>query len=401
MAFLRNTLKSLLSSSEPVVLNLPCLHTCKCSYVNVYMKWKKDSYYDSIPQILNSPFLKPITSLINIISQDPNGCIPVSVVTKRGLELDIPMKVARFLRLYPSIFEEFVGPQYNHPWFRLTPQALELHEEELAVYRDRRDDIWIRLKKLILMSRGRVLPVRVIRGLRWYLGLPESSFDKGVDSDSGFELVEMEDGEKGIRVVSDETVLSVMEINAMKKGTWADDEEGSTKAIEFPLYPSKGLRLKKKIEDWIDEFQKIPYVSPYEDSSHLDPSSDVSEKRVVGVLHELLSLFVEHSAERKNLLCLRNCLGLPQKFYKAFERHPHIFYLSLQNKTCTAILKEAYNHNSGMEAHPLLKVRKKYVKLMKESEVILKNRRMKHRGVHDEDVCLNLNLDSAEGDTKI
>ena len=367
--------------------------------MNVYMKWKKDSYYDSIPHILYSPFLKPITSLTNIISQYPNACIPVSAVSKRGLELDVPVKVARFLRLYPSIFEEFVGPQYNHPWFRLTPQALALHEEERAVYCDRKKDIWMRLKKLILMSRGRVLPLRVIQGLRWYLGLPESSIDEGFDSDLGFELVEMEDGEKGLGVVSDERVLSVMEMNAMEKGT-RDDEEGSIEAIEFPLYPSKGLRLKRKIENWIDEFQKAPYVSPYEDSSNLDPTSDASEKRVVGVLHELLSLFVEHSAERKKLLCLRKFLGLPQKFYKAFERHPHIFYLSLRNKTCTAILKQAYNQNSGIEVHPLLSVRKKYVKLMKESEVILKNRRMKTRGVHHEDVGLDLHLDCVERETQ-
>ncbi|RVW27529.1 Protein ROOT PRIMORDIUM defective 1 [Vitis vinifera] len=369
MALFRNTLKKLLSSSEATIINLPCLHTRKCNYVNVYMKWKKDSYYDSIPHILYSPFLKPITSLTNIISQYPNACIPVSAVSKRGLELDVPVKVARFLRLYPSIFEEFVGPQYNHPWFRLTPQALALHEEERAVYCDRKKDIWMRLKKLILMSRGRVLPLR------------------------------MEDGEKGLGVVSDERVLSVMEMNAMEKGT-RDDEEGSIEAIEFPLYPSKGLRLKRKIENWIDEFQKAPYVSPYEDSSNLDPTSDSSEKRVVGVLHELLSLFVEHSAERKKLLCLRKFLGLPQKFYKAFERHPHIFYLSLRNKTCTAILKQAYNQNSGIEVHPLLRVRKKYVKLMKESEVILKNRRMKTRGVRHEDVGLDLDLDSVERETQ-
>lgn len=399
MALFRNTLKKLLSSSEATIINLPCLHTRKCNYVNVYMKWKKDSYYDSIPHILYSPFLKPITSLTNIISQYPNACIPVSAVSKRGLELDVPVKVARFLRLYPSIFEEFVGPQYNHPWFRLTPQALALHEEERAVYCDRKKDIWMRLKKLILMSRGRVLPLRVIQGLRWYLGLPESSFDEGFDSDLGFELVEMEDGEKGLGVVSDERVLSVMEMNAMEKGT-RDDEEGSIEAIEFPLYPSKGLRLKRKIENWIDEFQKAPYVSPYEDSSNLDPTSDSSEKRVVGVLHELLSLFVEHSAERKKLLCLRKFLGLPQKFYKAFERHHHIFYLSLRNKTCTAILKQAYNQNSGIEVHPLLRVRKKYVKLMKESEVILKNRRMKTRGVRHEDVGLDLDLDSVERETQ-
>ncbi|KAF5187579.1 WHAT'S THIS FACTOR 9 protein, partial [Thalictrum thalictroides] len=113
--------------------------------------------------------------------------------------------------------------------------------------------------------------------------------------------------------------------------------EGSSAPLVIPLYPSKGLRLKRKISYWLDEFQRLPYVSPYEDFQHLNRSSDVYEKRVVGVFHEMLGLFVDHSAERKKFFCLRPYLGLPQKFYKAFERHPHIFYLSLKNKTCTVM----------------------------------------------------------------
>ncbi|KAF2295697.1 hypothetical protein GH714_033642 [Hevea brasiliensis] len=141
--------------------------------------------------------------------------------------------------------------------------------------------------------------------------------------------------------------------------------------IEFPLFPSKGLRLRRKIQDWLEEFQKLLYVSPYEDYSHLDPNSDIAEKRVVGFFHELLSLFVEHSAERKKLLSLKKYFGLPQKVHKAFERHPHMFYLSFKNKTCTAILKEAYGDDElAIERHPMLMVRKKYIRLMKESEVV-------------------------------
>lgn len=150
-------------------------------------------------------------------------------------------------------------------------------------------------------------------------------------------------------------------------------------SIEFPLFPSKGLRLRRKIVDWLKEFQKLPYVSPYEEFSHLDPDSDISEKRVVGLLHELLSLFVEHSAERKKLLCLKKHMGLPQKVHKAFERHPSMFYLSLRNKTCTAILKEAYCDESAIERHPLLRVRNKYINLMRESATILKTRRVNSR----------------------
>ncbi|CAH1413626.1 unnamed protein product [Lactuca virosa] len=224
-------------------------------------------------------------------------------------------------------------------------------------------------------------PLKIIQGMLWYLGLPDNYLSNLEENniDGCFKVVEMGDGLKGLFVVKtekDENILSVLERNALRNG------EG----ISIPLFPSKGLRLKTKILDWLDHFQKLPYVSPYEECPpDLYPDSDVAEKRVVGVLHELLSLFVEHSAERKKLLCLRKYLGLPQKVHKAFERHPHVFYLSLRNKTCTAILKEAYYDKTTIEVHPFAKVRAKYIDLVKESKGILKNKRQWNRNLKGED----------------
>ncbi|KAL5721013.1 hypothetical protein ACHQM5_013622 [Ranunculus cassubicifolius] len=358
-----------------------CLYTQIANYVDVKMKWKKDSYYDSIETIYKSQELKPIIALKNCIIQEPDFCIPISAVSKRGYELDVPMNVAKFMRRYPSIFEEFTGPQYNLPWFRLTPEAIELDREEQAVYVDRRVEIVDRLKRFILMSEENKLPLKVIRGLQWYLGLPDELL-KNLD-DSCFSLVEMEQGLPGLSVVADDektkVFKSLLHRNAIKRGYCCLEEEDALPSLAIPLFPSKGLRLKVKISNWLNNFQKLPYVSPYEDFSNYNRSSDIYEKRVIGILHELLSLFVDHSAERKKLFCLRPYLGLPQKFYKAFERHPHIFYLSLRNKTCTAILKEAYNDESAMETHPLLSVREKYIRLMKKSEGIIKRRRQNNQ----------------------
>ncbi|KAI3498700.1 hypothetical protein L1887_34478 [Cichorium endivia] len=360
-----------LSSNAPFIslLNqytLACLHVQNHNYTNVYMKWKKDSYLDSIDSIHKSLELKPILALKNRIISSPEGCIPISDVSKKGLQLDIPIKVARFLRLYPSVFEEFTGPQYNLPWFRLTRKAAILNEEEEAVYRDYKDDLQERLKKFILMSVENRLPLKIIQGMLWYLGLPDDYLRKLEGNlDACFTVVEMGDGLKGLAVVKTEK-----------------DEK---------------ILLKTKILDWLDHFQKLLYISPYEKCPDLYRDSDVAEKRVVGVLHELLSLFVEHSVERKRVLCLRKYLGLPQKVHKAFERHPFVFYLSLRNKTCTAILKEAYScDKTAIEAHPLAQVRKKYIDLVKESKVILKNRRHGNRSFCSADEKLELNLSEDE-----
>ncbi|KAL0372887.1 UNVERIFIED_CONTAM: protein WHAT'S THIS FACTOR 9, mitochondrial [Sesamum calycinum] len=350
-----NTLlpKLLFSSSPNPIFPLwhhpspPSSYTRIQTYVEVYMKWKKDPYFDSIDSIHKSLELKPIISLKNFFissssAPEDNYCIPISAVSKKGSDLGISIKVARFLRNYPSFFEEFEGPLYRLPWFKLTQKAIELDKEERMVYEEFRGDIVGRLKKLILMSGTRkMLPLKVIKGLRW-----------------SFQIEDVEDGLKGLAISQEyddrkgSKILSMMQKNAMSKGVYSG---GADEAIAFPLFPSKGLRLKQKIKDWLDEFQRLPYVSPYDDFSCLNPDSDMSEKRVVGLLHELLCLFVEHAAERKFLFCLRKYLGLPQKVHKAFERHPHMFYLSLKNKTCTAILKEAYRDDLAIDPHPLAK----------------------------------------------
>ncbi|KAG5063634.1 hypothetical protein JHK85_004817 [Glycine max] len=220
-----------------------------------------------------------------------------------------------------SIFEEFTGPKYNLPWFRLTPEAAEIDRDKKRVYEECREDLRSRLRNMILMTREHVLPLKIIQGMQWYLGLPSDFLQHPEQNlDESFRFVDMEDGLKGLALDSGEKIYSLMEKNATNR-----------------------------------------------------------DKRLVGVLHELLSLFVEHSAERKKLFCLKKYFGLPQKVHRAFERHPHMFYISFRNKTCTVILKETYSNKSAIEKHPLLRVRKKYIKLMKKWEVILRNRRVNNR----------------------
>ncbi|XP_050209995.1 protein WHAT'S THIS FACTOR 9, mitochondrial [Mercurialis annua] len=406
------TLNTLLSNSQIPIFSITIHkpnkyplhnHTQFHNYVNTYMKWKKDPFYGSIDHIHKSSLLKSIISIKNLITQNPNSSIPISDISKKGLQFDLKkIKVANFLRKYPSIFDEFTGPEYNLPWFRLTREAVEIDEEEKRVFVEFRDELNERLMRFIMMSREKVVPLKILKGMLWYLGLNDD-FLETID-DECFKIVDLEDGLEdgleGLTVVNSEKMsfLSVLERNAMSKSTsyssngisagQHSDQVVSSMShtrdalseglCEFPLFPSKGVRLKRKIQDWLKEFQKIPYISPYDDYSNLDCDSDLAEKRVVAFLHEMLCLFVEHSAERKKILCLKKYFGLPQKVHKAFERHPYMFYLSFRNKTCTVILKEAYKDELAIERHPILSVRQKYVELIKESEVILKRRRWGH-----------------------
>ncbi|XVF37819.1 hypothetical protein REPUB_Repub20aG0043700 [Reevesia pubescens] len=90
--------------------------------------------------------------------------------------------------------------------------------------------------------------------------------------------------------------------------------------------------------------EKLPYTSSYADVSHLDPRTDVSEKRIVGVFHELLLLTIQKKTERKNVSNLRKPLSLPQKLRDRFASMMRKGFLDksrgLYKKTANADLKD-------------------------------------------------------------
>lgn len=115
----------------------------------------------------------------------------------------------------------------------------------------------------------------------------------------------------------------------------------------------------------MEEFHRLPYISPYEDSSGIDPESDLMEKRVVGILHEVLSLMIHKKTKRNYLRGLREELNLPHRFTRVFTRYPGIFYLSLKCKTTTLVLREGYERGKLVDPHPIALVRNKYYYVMR------------------------------------
>ena len=91
-------------------------------------------------------------------------------------------------------------------------------------------------------------------------------------------------------------------------------------SIAFPMQFSRGFEMDKKSKKWEDEWQKLPYISPYEDASHLLPNSDESDKWTVAVLHELRHILVPKKTERDNLLLLGEYLGLRLRFKREIGR---------------------------------------------------------------------------------
>ncbi|KAL5707607.1 hypothetical protein ACHQM5_018492 [Ranunculus cassubicifolius] len=208
-----------------------------------------------------------------------------------------------------------------------------------------------------MLTEERILPLQTIEQLKWDLGLPYDYERKLVPLQSRiFSFVTLHDERIGLKLLvwDDSLAISHLEKNAI-----------GGEPLAFPIGFTRGFGLKKKCMLWLDEWQRLPYTSPYADASHLDSRTDVSEKRIVGVFHELLNLMIHKKTERKNLSNLRERLGLPQKFTKVFGRHPGIFYISQKCSTQTIILREAYDRHELRDKHPLVGIREKYARVMK------------------------------------
>jgi hypothetical protein len=126
----------------------------------------------------------------------------------------------------------------------------------------------------------------------------------------------------------------------------------------------RGFELHKNVRKWLDEWQKLPYISPYEDGTHLGPRSDITEKRTVAVLHEALSLTIGKKMEKEVLVKLGEALRLPPGFRKVLAKHPGIFYLSHKLRTQTVVLREAYRRHMLVVKHPMMGIRYQYLHLM-------------------------------------
>lgn len=201
--------------------------------------------------------------------------------------------------------------------------------------------------------------MRIIHNLKWDLGLPHD-YEKTVIPEFPDYFRVVGDGDDDDRVLelvcwSDELAVSVMEKKALK---------GKELELVFPVKFSSGFEMDNKYEKWLNEWQRLPYVSPYENASHLSPSSDESDRWVVGVLHEILHILVPKKTEKDNVIMLGEWLGLRSRFKRALLQHPGMFYVSTKIGTYTVVLRDGYKRGSLIEHHPLMDLRSQYVHLM-------------------------------------
>ncbi|XP_048334185.2 protein WHAT'S THIS FACTOR 9, mitochondrial [Ziziphus jujuba] len=344
----------------------------KCSLVNIKLKWVKDKALDAV--VNDDRDLKAACILVTIISSTPQCCLPIHSLSRHRGQLGLPcdLKLSTFIRRYPSVFIESHSLDTGGtrvPCFSLTCEALKLHQEELHILKHTQTDLLDRLRKLLMLTRNWTLPLQTIDQLKWDLGLPYDYHDSLIPHHNDlFSFVRLPDERVGLKLRNWDDGLAVSQLEKSYVSQQKEDDQQNG-CLAFPIGFTRGFGLKRKCMDWLREWQTLPYTSPYLGASHLDPRTDVSEKRIVGVFHELLHLTIQKKTERKNVSNLRKPLALPQKFTKVFERHPGIFYISKKCDTQTVILREAYEGQQLLQKHPLLEIRERFATMLREGQL--------------------------------
>nr|GMD82053.1 protein ROOT PRIMORDIUM DEFECTIVE 1 [Ipomoea batatas] len=321
--------------------------------------------------------LKQVWSIKNLIKSEPSKSLPLNLITQSKDSLEIPTRPIEFLRKYPAIFQEFFPGSVNiHPHIKLTHEALTLDSEEQLLHDSvsYRENIADRLLKLLMIGKTNKIPLSVLDRLKWDLGLPQDYAKMIVPEFPDYFRVSNGGDAAMLELVCWSHELAVSE---MEKKSLKGESEG------FCLKYSNGFEMDKKHKKWIDEWQKLPYLSPYNNSMHLSSKSDESDKWVVGILHEVLSLCIGKKAEKENVLVLGEYLGLRSRFKRAFLQHPGIFYVSSKIGTHTVVLKEAYKRGALLGRCSMMEMRFKYIRLMNKVTEDEKSKGVHEKTSHD------------------
>lgn len=343
------------------------------SFVNARVKWVGDPYLDEAVE--REKNLKQVISLKDRIVSCRSKSQPLSSLSLLKPLVNLPITAAAFCEKYRRVFATFQPSPSLPLHVRLTPQALTLHTEEEAIHFSppHRDATVQRLAKFLMLTRAGCLPLTLLDRFRFDLGLPHDYVTSLIpDFPDYFQVTEIKDrltGDKmlALALSSWSNNLAVSEMERREATI-----DGSRVRIRYSMNFPRGYELQKRVKNWVEQWQNLPYISPYENAFPLGPSSDQAEKWAVAVLHELLCLLVSKKTETDNVLCLGDYLGFGTRFKKALVHHPGIFYMSHKIRTQTLVLREAYHKAFLLERHPLMGMRHRYIYLMSKSERLTK-----------------------------
>ncbi|MCO5570637.1 hypothetical protein L7F22_024364 [Adiantum nelumboides] len=330
------------------------------------IKLKMDRMLDEYAAV--DKVLRPIFKVKTLILRQESKFIRVRFLDIKRKHIGIakkPVRARGFLKRYPNIFELFSFPRGVQLYCRLTQDMIDLLEEERKIYLEIEDQIVLKLRKLLMMSKDHRIKAGKLDFARRSFGFPVDFATRVVPAYPQYFRLVGSGVSPFIELVAWDDGIAISELEkkakeaAMKAGKGEIQIRGHP--LEFKISLSPGMFLKKKNLEVLEKWQKLFYVSPYQDPSWVPKGTLLAQKRVAAVLHEVLSLTIEKRALMLVLGRFREEFGLPQSIGKLINGLPGIFYLSLIGNVKTVFLREGYAYFQPIENHVQLGKKEAYI----------------------------------------
>ncbi|CAL5425280.1 unnamed protein product [Camellia sinensis] len=338
------------------------------SVSSLKVAWRKDIKLDQA--IENDKQWRLCARVVKEVLNEPGQVIPLRYLEKRRPRLRLPITIKTFLARNPGLFDTYldrIRPKSEPvPFIRASDRLQRFLEEEKRIRTENEPLIVAKLCKLLMMSKNNVVSAEKLVHVKREFGFPDDFMVSLVPKyPEYFRLVEHPGEEKSfLELVSWDSKFAKSAIEQR-----ADEESRLTGIRIRPSFYVKlppGFFLRKEMREWVRDWMELPYISPYDNASQLDPSSREMEKRTVGVFHELLSLSLFKRIPVPILGKFNEEYRFSNAFSSMFTRHSGIFYMSLKGGIKTAVLREAYKDDELIDRDPILEITDKFVELLDE-----------------------------------
>lgn len=340
--------------------------------------------------------LVKVVAIQDLILANPSRNPPsvsLDFLSRLSQKLHLNRGAPSFLRKYPHIFEIFYIPAKSMPFCKLTDKSIDISQIETTAINESMPLVVERLVRILSMSLSKSVPLRAIFKVWRELGLPDD-FEESVISRNPQLFMLCAGNEPNTHVLklvssypSGHFIASVENWRVME--CCKEDTKLDRTDIKYSFkqgFPP-GMRLRKTFKAKVKEWQKLPYIGPYEEMGQKKKSKSGMkglEKRAVGIVHEFMSLTVENIVEVEKISHFRKCFGIDLNIRDLFLDHPGIFYLSTKGKRHTVFLREAYERGCLINPNPVYEARMKLLYLVMMGRRGLLNKSLS--SVNEEDV---------------
>lgn len=277
---------------------------------------------------------------------------------------------------YPMIFHVGGGSNRNPPFVTLSRKAEKIANEEAKV-REIMEPVLVKnVRKLLMMSVDCRILLEKIELIGNELGLPPN-FKKTflpkyeefftVKDFRGKAYLHLENWDSSLTITSREERLAcegVLHFNGAQKRVRITKDGNYSGPNAFKMCFPAGFRPNTRYLEELEKWQRMEFPSPYLNARRFELADPKARKRVVAVLHELLSLTMEKRMTSAQLDAFHSEYLLPHKLLLCLIKYHGMFYITNKGARSTVFLKEAYDDGSNLiDKCPLLLYNDKFVAL--------------------------------------